>query len=183
MVADIFASEPNVVIAKVDADKHKDLAQEYGVSGFPTLKYFSAGDEKEAIPYESDREVEAIVNFINTNAGTFRSPHGGLNPQAGLLSAFSGLVDKYPDITASDVKEAKSIAATLTKDERQYADIYVKVLEKMESKGASYASNELARLTRMMVGGGVTPVKKDAFQLKMNILSEFLAHDEKENEL
>jgi protein disulfide-isomerase A6 len=27
---------------KVDADKHRDLGSRFGVSGFPTIKYFPA---------------------------------------------------------------------------------------------------------------------------------------------
>lgn len=38
-----------VVVAKVDADKHRDLAQRFGVSGFPTLKFFASGEDKEAV--------------------------------------------------------------------------------------------------------------------------------------
>lgn len=35
-----FAGESAIVIAKVDADKHKELGSKYGVTGFPTLKFF-----------------------------------------------------------------------------------------------------------------------------------------------
>lgn len=39
---------PQVVVAKVDADKHRGLAQRFDVSGFPTLRFFAAGPDKTA---------------------------------------------------------------------------------------------------------------------------------------
>jgi hypothetical protein len=38
-----FTKISDVVIAKVDADKHKDLASRFDVRGFPTLKWFPKG--------------------------------------------------------------------------------------------------------------------------------------------
>jgi thiol-disulfide isomerase/thioredoxin len=44
----MFKGESDVVIAAVDADQHKELGSKYGVSGFPTLKWFPAdGGEPE----------------------------------------------------------------------------------------------------------------------------------------
>ncbi len=37
----LFAKEP-VIIASVDADEHKSLGSKFGVTGFPTIKYFPA---------------------------------------------------------------------------------------------------------------------------------------------
>lgn len=36
-------SDADVVLAKIDATEEKDLAQEYGVSGYPTLFWFVDG--------------------------------------------------------------------------------------------------------------------------------------------
>jgi len=41
-LAKAFDGEKSVVIAKVDADKHKSLGSRFGVQGFPTLKFFPA---------------------------------------------------------------------------------------------------------------------------------------------
>ncbi len=38
-----FQGEDSVVIAKVDADKERDLGSRFGVKGFPTLKFFPKG--------------------------------------------------------------------------------------------------------------------------------------------
>ena len=38
-----FAKADDVIIAKVDADGDKTLGSRFGVSGFPTIKYFPKG--------------------------------------------------------------------------------------------------------------------------------------------
>lgn len=40
-------NEPDVVIAKIDADHYRDAASKYGVTGFPTLKWFSKDNKAE----------------------------------------------------------------------------------------------------------------------------------------
>ena len=58
----------------------------FGISGYPTLKYFPAGSlEPEA--YEEARELESLVHFINTKTGTQRNPDGSLQATAGRVEA------------------------------------------------------------------------------------------------
>lgn len=38
-----FDNSEEVIIAKVDADAEKSLAKRFGVSGYPTLKFFPKG--------------------------------------------------------------------------------------------------------------------------------------------
>jgi protein disulfide-isomerase A6 len=47
-----------VKFGKVDATEHKQLAQRFGVTGFPTIKYFNHGlpkSDSTAKPYEGPR--------------------------------------------------------------------------------------------------------------------------------
>merc|ERR1719411_1408501 len=68
-VAASFADEPSVSIVSVDADKYKDLGSKYGVSGFPTLKFFPKGST-EPEDYSKGRSAQDVVSFINDKAGT-----------------------------------------------------------------------------------------------------------------
>lgn len=42
-----FKSTPNTRLAKLDSTVHKDVSSRYGVSGFPTIRYFSNGKDVE----------------------------------------------------------------------------------------------------------------------------------------
>ncbi|KAJ3340617.1 hypothetical protein HDU93_006732 [Gonapodya sp. JEL0774] len=58
----------DVVIAKVDADKHKDLGSKFGVSGFPTIKWFPKGSTTPE-EYSGGRDIGDFVQFINGKTG------------------------------------------------------------------------------------------------------------------
>jgi protein disulfide-isomerase A1 len=60
------AAFPNVVLGKVDADKHKDLGTKFGVKGFPTLKWFNDGEASE---YSGGRTDDTIVSWIKKRLG------------------------------------------------------------------------------------------------------------------
>ncbi|XP_057808925.1 protein disulfide isomerase-like 2-2 [Salvia miltiorrhiza] len=63
-VATAFNLEKDVVIANLDADAHKDLAEKYGISYFPTLKFFPKNN-KAGEDYDGDRDLDNFVTFIN----------------------------------------------------------------------------------------------------------------------
>ena len=59
----------DVIVANVDADKHKSLGGRFGVKGFPTLKFFpKGGDLSNPEQYNSGRTADDIVKYINEKA-------------------------------------------------------------------------------------------------------------------
>jgi protein disulfide-isomerase A6 len=63
-LADAFAHvKDKIIIAKVDADgAGKPLGQKFGVTGYPTLKWFYDNGKEE--PYEGGRDLDAFVSHI-----------------------------------------------------------------------------------------------------------------------
>ena len=55
----------NVQLGAVDATVHANLAQKYGVQGYPTIKVFPAGKKGKAKDYNGPREASGIVNYAN----------------------------------------------------------------------------------------------------------------------
>jgi len=55
----------NTKIAKVDATVEEDLAKQYDVSGYPTIKFFNKGSST-ATDYDGERTTEGIVDWIKT---------------------------------------------------------------------------------------------------------------------
>jgi protein disulfide-isomerase A1 len=62
--ASVELAKHGLKIAKVNADEaeNKDLAQKYGIRGFPTLKLFRSG--KFSNDYEGARSADAIVSYV-----------------------------------------------------------------------------------------------------------------------
>eukprot|EP01084_Bolivina_argentea_P291789 501532_1 len=67
-IAQSYSNEDSVSVISVDADKYKDLASRFGVSGYPTLKFFEKG-KKSPDDYSSGRTAEDVVKFINGKTG------------------------------------------------------------------------------------------------------------------
>eukprot|EP00456_Euglypha_rotunda_P093915 TRINITY_DN9937_c0_g1_i26.p1 TRINITY_DN9937_c0_g1~~TRINITY_DN9937_c0_g1_i26.p1 ORF type:complete len:333 (+),score=69.99 TRINITY_DN9937_c0_g1_i26:135-1133(+) len=116
-VATIFASEQDVVIAKMDATEHKKKPGDYGVSGYPTLKWFPK-DDKSGKSYDAGRSVEDFVNFINTNAGTQKTKEGGYLPTAGRITEFEDIITRFK---AGDKSEKQKLLGELEKKVSAYS--------------------------------------------------------------
>jgi methylmalonyl-CoA mutase cobalamin-binding subunit len=76
-------------------------------------------------------------------------------------------------ITATTLSEAKSVVAGLSGKSKEHGNLYLKVIEKVLSKGPTYVTDERARLNKMVAGGNMSADKKTLFLVKSNILDAF----------
>ncbi|CAM9582877.1 unnamed protein product [Ectocarpus fasciculatus] len=76
-------------LGAVDATQASNLAQKYGVQGYPTIKAFPAGPKKKAQDYNGPREAAGIVDYAT-----------------GMLER-SGWVPKTPQLTGKGVIDEK----------------------------------------------------------------------------
>ncbi|KAG6593227.1 Protein disulfide isomerase-like 2-2, partial [Cucurbita argyrosperma subsp. sororia] len=177
-VATAFKLEDGVVIANLDADKYRDLSGKYGISGFPTFKFFPK-DNKDGEDYDGGRDVDDFVNFINLKSGTNRDSKGQLTVNAGLVASLESLVKEF--IAASHgekknvVAKMEEEAGKLSGSDARHGKIYVKSAKKCLEKGDGYAKSEIERIQRIL-DKSVSPAKADEFTLKRNILSSFVQY-------
>jgi len=61
-----------VAVAKIDCDAESEVCQNNGVSGYPTLKWFSADGTAES--YSGGRTANDIISFINSKTGLKAGP-------------------------------------------------------------------------------------------------------------
>jgi len=174
-LAAAFKSDREVVIANVDADKHKSIGEKYGVSGFPTLKFFPK-DNKAGVAYEGSRDLEALVKYVNDNAGTLRNADGTLNKKAGRIASLDEIAAKF--VAAADkadlLKQATKLAGALSEAEAKIGKVYTKAMEKIVEQGKGFIDAEKARLERMLGGPNITPDKTEEFTKRVNVLESFL---------
>jgi len=172
-LANIYKNEKGVVIANIDADKHQTIGSKFGVTGFPTLKFFPKG-KKEGVAYDGGRNLGDFISFLNSNSGTKRTESGTLDDTAGRTIILDEIAGKFLAATdkASLIKQAEGVVKSLSDAEKVNADFYVKYMKAIEKKGSSVVGSESERLNKM-IGGNLTPVKADEFTIRKNILSQF----------
>lgn len=66
--AERLAENENIILGKVDATANEVDYPGVEVTGFPTLYFFPASEDKEVVPYSGDRKADAIVNFMKKHA-------------------------------------------------------------------------------------------------------------------
>lgn len=171
-VAADYASEPNILIAKVDAEAEnsKATAQDQGVKSYPTIKYFPKGSTNPE-PYEGGRTEQDILSFMNEKAGVHRTIGGKLDEIAGTIPSLDTIVGRLAGgESIASLSQQIAIAAKASKD--KYAEYYIKVSDKL-SKNAGYTEKELARLQGLIKKGGLAPEKIDDLTSRSNILRRF----------
>uniref|UniRef100_A0A4X1U8U7 protein disulfide-isomerase n=1 Tax=Sus scrofa TaxID=9823 RepID=A0A4X1U8U7_PIG len=74
--AKLRAEGSEIRLAKVDATEESDLAQQYGVRGYPTIKFFKDGDTASPREYTGDVESAAAKQFLLAAEATDDIPFG-----------------------------------------------------------------------------------------------------------
>ncbi|KAJ7565671.1 hypothetical protein O6H91_02G070300 [Diphasiastrum complanatum] len=175
-LATTYKAEKDVIIAKLDADAHKDLAQRYDIGGYPTLKFFLKSN-KDGVQYEGGHALDDFVAFINEKAGTHRNSDGGLTADAGIITSLSTVVEEFFAAKAEErhiiLAKVEEQVSELEGSSLGYGRMYVKVLKSVIDKGEEYPRKEYDRLQRIL-SGAVHPSKLDEFTIKRNVLSSFV---------
>ena len=63
-----YEGHPSVLVGDVDCTVHNDLCSEVGVSGYPTIKYWTDGAAMDgASPYQGGRDLPALQKHVEEN--------------------------------------------------------------------------------------------------------------------
>jgi len=172
--AQALQAEGHVVIAKMDADKYKDIPSKYDVKGYPTLKFFPRGSSKTPTEYDSERTAEGIVKFMNKKAGTNRSTTGQLSDEAGIVESLTEFAKKFVGAAVEEknavIAEAEKAVETIAEASKKHADVYIKFMKKIVEKGEEYAEKEYNRLTKILAGTSLSSDRADDMKIRQNIL-------------
>jgi len=173
-LATIFKNDPSVVIANVDADKHKEISTQFGVTGFPTLKFFPK-NSKEGKPYNGGRELNDLLKYVNEETGSKRTATGRLEDSVGRTPALDEIAKQFvaSDKRSDLIKSAENNIASLTGNDAEWAKYYIIYMNAISKKGDKFITDEKDRLTKMLDGGNLASSKLDEFVIRKNILSQF----------
>jgi len=172
-LAKAYSNEADVVIANIDADKYRSIGERYGVSGFPTIKFFPKGSKQEPEAYESGRDLGSFVSFINGKTGSTRDENGKLDSNAGRHSVFDTIAATFHSgDQKSLIAQAEAALKDLTGEALNSGKVYLKYMQTIAEKGKDWAKTEIDRIEKV-ISGSVSPKKYDEFTKKKNILSSF----------
>jgi len=166
--------EDAVVLAKVDADEQKELGTRFGVTGYPTLKWFPK-NTKEGEAYSGGRTPKEFVEFVNEKSGTERIVGGGFLDTAGRIAGLDAIVAKFkanPSQRNALVVEAEKFNAAGDKN-AEFAKFYPIAMKRIIAKGQGFVAEESARLARLLAGGGITAKSVAQFSKRINIVKQF----------
>ena len=64
-LADAYAGDDSVVIAKVNLEENRDVADAQGIQGLPTLKLFKKGADKSPVEYNGGRDLGSLKGWLD----------------------------------------------------------------------------------------------------------------------
>lgn len=171
-IGDIFVGEVGV---KDYAEKdNQKLAERFSVSkeDFPAVILFVHGEggELQHFRFGDKLTADGLKKFFRSKSGIYLT-------LPGCIEEFDKLVDKLLDTSKegqeSVLKEAEDLwDKTHGPKMAKRADVYVKLMRKVVSTGASFISKEFQRVTKL-IGGKISSEKKEELEEKLNILKSF----------
>ncbi|PNJ87242.1 P4HB isoform 21, partial [Pongo abelii] len=90
----------------VDATEESDLAQQYGVRGYPTIKFFRNGDTASPKEYTAGREADDIVNWLKKRTGPAATTlPDGAAAESLVESSEVAVVGFFKDVESDSAKQ------------------------------------------------------------------------------
>ncbi|KAG6396253.1 hypothetical protein SASPL_142399 [Salvia splendens] len=110
--------EPAIVLAKVDANEeaNKELATEYQIQGFPTLKIIRNGG-KNVQDYNGPREADGIVEYLKKQAGPASTEIKSAEDASSVIDEKKiFIVGVFPKFSGEEFENFKALAEKLRGD-------------------------------------------------------------------
>ncbi|ELW68198.1 Protein disulfide-isomerase [Tupaia chinensis] len=104
--AKLKAEGSEIRLAKVDATEESDLAQQYGVRGYPTIKFFKNGDTASPKEYTAGREADDIVNWLKKRTGPAATTlSDGAAAESLVESSEVAVIGFFKDVDSDSAKQ------------------------------------------------------------------------------
>lgn len=137
----------NVKLGAIDASEYRNIAQRFGIKGFPTLKYFPAGQktENDAKEYDNDRSARGMVEWAKARAAEIRPPPELVQmtnekilkesceaAQLCIISFLPQLYDCQSECRKNYIKRLKEVASAFKSKQWSYLWIEANAQEDLE---------------------------------------------------
>lgn len=157
-----FEGSETALVADVDCttEEGKDLCEQHGVEGFPTLKY---GDPDNLEDYEGERKYKDLLKFAKSNLG----PRCGPANLELCNEEDKALIAKYEAMSDSDLDSfiaeknteiesaGKELESMLESLQKQYEDATTKkdeTIKAVKASGMGFAKAVMAKRGKQSQG-------------------------------
>jgi len=154
---------PNVLVAKVSGHDSPKLKERFGITSFPTAKFFARGNsEPVTAPGATTPE---LIDFVRMQQ----------NPKLLELKKLASEFIEQSDSAKRQaiVTRAEELVATFDPASKEYANLFVTFFNKIADKGDEFIEKEAARLKGLIDNKSTIPAKRDEFQRRVNVLKSF----------
>ncbi|KAA8594499.1 hypothetical protein FQN60_011634 [Etheostoma spectabile] len=110
------AEGSEVRLGKVDATEETELAQDYGVRGYPTIKFFKGGEKESPKEYSAGRQAADIVAWLKKRTGPSVATLAGVTEAESLIADNEVAVIGFFKDADSEGAKAYEKAAETTDD-------------------------------------------------------------------
>ncbi|KAK2919466.1 hypothetical protein Q8A73_003837 [Channa argus] len=147
----------DIRLGKVDATEETELAQEYGVRGYPTIKFFKGGEKESPKEYSAGRQADDIITWLKKRTGPAVASLPGVTEVEALIADNEvAVIGFFKDADSEGAKAyAKAAEAIddipfgITSDEAVYSKFEVSkdsvVLFKKFDEGRNTFDGELSK--------------------------------------
>uniref|UniRef100_A0A672QXK0 Protein disulfide-isomerase n=1 Tax=Sinocyclocheilus grahami TaxID=75366 RepID=A0A672QXK0_SINGR len=99
------AEGTDIRLAKVDATEESELAQEFGVRGYPTIKFFKGGEKENPKEYSAGRQADDIVNWLKKRTGPAATTLNDVTQAESLIADNEvAVIGFFKDVESADAK-------------------------------------------------------------------------------
>jgi len=155
-----YENSKKVLIGDVDCteEQNKALCEKHGVTGYPTIKYYTVGD-KEGTVYEGDREKAALIKF----AKSIGPPCSGQHPKR-CTKEEKVKLDEYMALPDEELESKLTKATEELKTTQETHDALLKTLQAQfeeSDKKLKALKESLEPEIKMMKGAMIKPKPKE----------------------
>lgn len=124
-LGEMYENSKKVLIGDVDCTKdiNKQLCEDHGVKGYPTLKYYNPGD-REGESYEGERTLDAFKTFVKT-----LGPPCGPKHLKKCTETQKASLEKYMAMSADEVNALLTSETGIIADAQKAHDDLLKSLQ------------------------------------------------------
>ena len=132
---------------------------------------FKKGAANEPLKFEGSVNEGALSAFLKQETGLYIGLPGNIEAFDKLAHGFLALDSAG---TAERLARAEEALAVAEESDVPSAKSYIKIMKRVQEKGAGFIDTETGRVKKLM-GGKITDKKKELFGERLNILASFNA--------